>query len=1809
MRIYTKNNYYNTLDDKLIYQNYHKHSMYTNPIIIDSCTYPEEYAVRAERLGHTILSSCEHGYQGRYIEYYELTQTCLNFNKNDEQCKNCNQKIGSCNRSSKPLKFLFAVEAYFVFDRFEKDNTNAHMVIVAKNENGRKAINRILSEANMTGYYYRARIDYDLLMSLPEDDVWITTACLGGINRYNKDNNKSERLIQLWNECSQYNSSYELLVDKIHQKFGDNFYLEVQAHNTPQQKELNQQIIELSNKYQVEIIAGVDSHYIYEADAWKRDYLQKSSGIFMEDEQGWFMDYPDGNTLFQRFKNQGVLTDDEILVAMNNTNVFLNVEEYDSPIFNYEMKMPSAQKYKYYTKEEKERELIKIVKNRWDEVKDTIPEEEHSHYLREIAKELDIIFKINHADYFLANYEIIKDAVENRDGMITFSGRGCAIQGVLIPTETTLKTIENVKKGDKVISSDGQFHQVLETFKYDIEEELIQIIHEYGTNTYHPLIYTTDHKILTYRDNKNQWISAECLTDKDYVCVPKIKLQDNTEEYIDLNKYNIYGFDYDDEYIYEYNSNVGKSYKYSPSDVARHIGCGSSLIENLANGNINNIGQKNKELKDKFFKYVPFETFEEYQKYIKNIRTKKIKRFIKNDYNYNVFIGLLYGDGCHREDKHTISLAINSITEKDKINRSYFEQFCNYMGFDIYELKSKNRKLIQLYFTSLLYSEYMKQELFSSKKDKEKMFNPKLFYQNKINLKGLKYGLWLADGSDKDGRITFDNTSMSLINAYKILSMICEDCGICHITKRSEHIDNRGYHNKTSYKVRYPKDPFITGRGHHAILQDEQFWYLKVKEIKKLPRQKISVYDIAVKDTHNYLANNMIAHNSGPSFYVNHLLGFTQIDRISSPITLYPERFLSTSRMSAGSLADIDFNCGNTPVFEESQKLIMGENNASPMIAYGTQKPKAAWKMFCRAVDVPFEVANEISAKINEYETDLKYWDEDSGEEKPDVHDYIPEDLREYFDQSKEFLGIISSASRHPCFTGETLVNTENGYKQIKDITVGEKVLSHDGKYRKVLKIMKRDITEHLLKFVTYEDISFIVTQNHPILTDVSAIYDFESKLEFMPAMLFKTGDKLFSPHCGRYCIKKIQKIKFDNITQVYNLNVDVTNTYTVTTNDIIVHNCGNILYTEDIREEFGIVRLRSKGGKETIVACCDGGWIEKHLMLKNDLLTVACVKLNYLLYERIGIPYMSLNKLLEECKEHPEVWTMYEKGYVIGLNQVEKNSTKRKVMKYKPKNISELSAFIAGIRPAFKSLLDKLINREHFEYGIPTLDKLLQTEELPESFILYQEQIMKILAFAGIPMGDCYTVIKSISKKRFAKIMHYKKKFLNGMAKKLIEEEQVSEERANEVAHTIWGIIEDASAYGFNSSHSLSVSFDSLLAAYFKALYSLEFYEVYLNLQMERSDKAKALLATKEMKEAFNINLLPMRFGQDNRKYTAYKETNSLSNCLKSIKGFGDIVGSELYRLSRHKFDNFLDLLVAKVDYVNLYPIEVWDDYISEHIVSQNYDDEIRKCLNIYMQEQDNSEFLINGKKMTLENVFLLSEIEDLYDIFELSKSLWKIKVNDSQMETLIMLNYFDNFGNNDKLLKEFKMFCDYYGRVQINKDKINDLNLDVDVFMKYVGKETKSLYKDIDFVGYIKEISKVIPDKYVSLPKQLKFERELLEIPIYQNKKLPSTWYYVLGFKTYGDRINSPYLILYNLTDASIINCQINKSKMFRDEPFGIYSIINVQGFEDIPRKKKVGEKQFVTTNELKTIIKGYEVIFRDQNEEINEVINNGY
>ena len=121
-------------------QNLHRHTYYSNIMTQDSTTSNEDYAKRAVELGHKVLSSVEHGWQGYYFQTYELAKK---YN----------------------LKCVIGAEAYWVKDRTKNDRANNHILLLAKNNNGRECLNDVLSEANLTGYYYKPRIDFPLLFA------------------------------------------------------------------------------------------------------------------------------------------------------------------------------------------------------------------------------------------------------------------------------------------------------------------------------------------------------------------------------------------------------------------------------------------------------------------------------------------------------------------------------------------------------------------------------------------------------------------------------------------------------------------------------------------------------------------------------------------------------------------------------------------------------------------------------------------------------------------------------------------------------------------------------------------------------------------------------------------------------------------------------------------------------------------------------------------------------------------------------------------------------------------------------------------------------------------------------------------------------------------------------------------------------------------------------------------------------------------------------------------------------------------------------------------------------------------------------------------------------------------------------------------------------------------------------------------------------------------------------------------------------------------------------------------------------------
>ncbi len=512
---------------------------------------------------------------------------------------------------------------------------------------------------------------------------------------------------------------------------------------------------------------------------------------------------------------------------------------------------------------------------------------------------------------------------------------------------------------------------------------------------------------------------------------------------------------------------------------------------------------------------------------------------------------------------------------------------------------------------------------------------------------------------------------------------------------------------------------------------------------------------------------------SAVSMYLNKLLRLTKVDKVNSPVLMYSERFLTKERvLDSHTPPDIDNNVSDRQPFIQAQRDLVGELGTYDLLALGTLKFKAAWKMYARAYNVEPDTANEVSKQIDRYETAKKHAEDG---ETVDIHKYIEPKYQELVDGCKKYLGIYDTAKGHPC---------------------------------------------------------------------------------------------------------------------------------------------GCLCYEGDIESDIGISLCKSEAtGKEVLVANIESGTIDAFGYLKQDYLIVDSIGLTYDIYKEAGIEPFTVNQLLEKIAHDDVTWQIYADGYTQCVNQCEQPRSTQKVMRYKPKNIAELTQFIAAIRPSFQSMYQTFEQRKHFDYGIKALDDLLQDEYCSSSFILYQESLMKVLGFAGFPMSETYTIIKAISKKKDYIIKDAKPKFIKNFAQAILDTGETDDDnKAHELADKVWTIIENSAAYGFNSAHAYCMAIDSVTIAYLKAHYPLEFYKCVLQRFTDKGEKDKVALIKQEMLKR-GYKLKDIQFGDDNRAFNIDSANNCIVQTMASIKDMPKSAPEALYEIGKANIKNRAALYQALMD------------------------------------------------------------------------------------------------------------------------------------------------------------------------------------------------------------------------------------------------------------------------------------------------------
>lgn len=222
-----------------------------------------------------------------------------------------------------------------------------------------------------------------------------------------------------------------------------------------------------------------------------------------------------------------------------------------------------------------------------------------------------------------------------------------------------------------------------------------------------------------------------------------------------------------------------------------------------------------------------------------------------------------------------------------------------------------------------------------------------------------------------------------------------------------------------------------------------------------------------------------------------------------------------------------------------------------------------------------------------------------------------------------------------------------------------------------------------------------------------------------------------------------------------------------------------------------------------------------------------------------------------------------------------------------------------------------------------------------------------------------------------------------------------------------------------------------------------------------------------------------------------------------------------------------------------------------------------------------------------------------------ELLDVIRTLKIDNNQMITLIGLNYFSDFGYNKYLLSMYNLYngIKIKGKTilpsfrdckQISKDKIDsykEYGVTEYTIKKHSKSETAKQYRDLDNISLLNDIANnYLSNKGFDFKEQIEFDLTNLNYTLltYDTNE---TYWVVISFKVYADA-SKPYVTLHNLKTGEELKTKINQPTVYRQNPFGLYSILNIIDFTWNYKKQKINDV-WKTTDELEPILENYEVI----------------
>lgn len=215
----------------------HVHTEYS---LLDGSCKIKELAARAKELGMDSMAVTDHGVMYGVIDFYRAAK-----------------EVG--------IKPIIGCEVYVApGSRFDRETSNGedryyHLVLLAENDTGYHNLMKIVSRGFVDGFYYKPRVDYEVLETYHEGVIALSACLAGEVQRYLARG--------MYEEACRSARHYEDIFGK------GNFFLELQDHGIPTQKTVNQGLMRMSRELSMDLVATNDIHYILAEDAAAHDIL------------------------------------------------------------------------------------------------------------------------------------------------------------------------------------------------------------------------------------------------------------------------------------------------------------------------------------------------------------------------------------------------------------------------------------------------------------------------------------------------------------------------------------------------------------------------------------------------------------------------------------------------------------------------------------------------------------------------------------------------------------------------------------------------------------------------------------------------------------------------------------------------------------------------------------------------------------------------------------------------------------------------------------------------------------------------------------------------------------------------------------------------------------------------------------------------------------------------------------------------------------------------------------------------------------------------------------------------------------------------------------------------------------------------------------------------------------------------------------------------------------------------------------------------------------------------------------------------